>query len=181
VPDRFGTTPSYTVGVEEEFQLVAPSTLQLAPAVEEVSGAIPDGSKRLARELFQDCVEMRSSVFSTVAELARELPALRRMVAEAANKAGVGIGLPRSRHKVCPRGPHGGLSSRVPLPFRGWDAGRWKNRGHEAPAPVGSFRRDTRSRTPQVPARRAHPGRVRDVVAWRRWHRQGSEAVPYAS
>ena len=112
MPDRFGTTPSYTVGVEEEFQLVAPSTLQLAPAVEEVSGAIPDGSKRLARELFQDCVEMRSFVFSTVAELARELPALRRMVAEAANKAGVGIGLPRSRHKVCPRGPHGGLSSR---------------------------------------------------------------------
>ena len=91
MPDRFGTTPSYTVGVEEEFQLVAPSTLQLVPAVEEVIGAIPDGSKRLARELFQDCVEMRSSVFSTVAELARELPALRRMLAEAANKAGVGI------------------------------------------------------------------------------------------
>src|SRR3712207_2628093 len=89
--NSFGTTSSYTVGVEEEFQLVAPSTLQLAPAVEEVIGAIPDVSERLARELFQDCVEMRTPVFSTVAELARELPALRRRVAKAANKAGVGI------------------------------------------------------------------------------------------
>jgi carboxylate-amine ligase len=90
--NRFGITSPYTVGVEEEFQLVAPSTLQLAPAVEEVIGAIQDGSaERLARELFQDCVEMRTPVFSTVAELARELPALRRRVAEAANKAGVGI------------------------------------------------------------------------------------------
>jgi glutamate---cysteine ligase / carboxylate-amine ligase len=88
---RFGATNPYTVGVEEEFQLVAPSTLQLTPAVEEVIGAIPDGSERLARELFQDCVEMRTPVFSTVADLARELPALRRWVAKAANKAGVEI------------------------------------------------------------------------------------------
>jgi carboxylate-amine ligase len=88
---RFGATTPYTVGVEEEFQLVAPSTLQLAPAVEEVIGAIPDASERLARELFQDCVEMRTPVFSTVAELTRELPALRRRVAKAANKVGVRI------------------------------------------------------------------------------------------
>ncbi|MDQ3794266.1 MAG: glutamate-cysteine ligase family protein, partial [Actinomycetota bacterium] len=72
--NRYGTTSPYTVGVEEEFQLVAPSTLQLAPAVEDVIGASPDGSERLARELFQDCVEMRTPVFSTVAELARDLP-----------------------------------------------------------------------------------------------------------
>ncbi len=82
-------TSSYTVGVEEEFQLVAPSTLQLAPTVEDVIEAIPDGSERLAPELFQDCVEMRTPAFSTVAELARDLPTLRRLVAEAANKAGV--------------------------------------------------------------------------------------------
>ena len=88
---RFGSTTPYTVGVEEEFQLVSPSTLQLAPAVEEVIGATPDGSERLARELFQDCVEMRTPVFSTVAEMARELPALRRRVAQAANEVGVGI------------------------------------------------------------------------------------------
>ena len=51
IDERFGTTSSYTVGVEEEFQLVDPSTLELAPAIEEVIGAIADGSERLAREL----------------------------------------------------------------------------------------------------------------------------------
>ncbi len=70
--NRFGTTASYTVGVEEEFQLVAPSTLQLAPAVEAVIGAMPDGSELLGRELFQDCVEMRTPVFATIAELGRD-------------------------------------------------------------------------------------------------------------
>ena len=89
MPNRFGTTASYTVGVEEEIQLVAPSTLQLAPAVEAVIGAMPDGSELLGRELFQDCVEMRTPVFSSVAELARDLPALRLEVAKAVGGAGV--------------------------------------------------------------------------------------------
>src|SRR5919107_1320190 len=89
--NRYGTTSPYTVGVEEEFQLVAPSTLQLAPAVEDVIGASPEGSERLARELFQDCLEMRTPVFSTVAELARDLPTLRHHVAKAAKEAGVEI------------------------------------------------------------------------------------------
>jgi carboxylate-amine ligase len=91
VQDRFGTTSSYTVGEEEEFQLVSPSTLQLTPVVEDVVGAIPDGSERLARELFQDCVEMRTPVCSTVSEVARDLPMLRGEVTKAANEAGVGI------------------------------------------------------------------------------------------
>jgi carboxylate-amine ligase len=88
---RFGTGRPYTVGVEEEFQLVDPSTRELAPAIEAVLDAAPEGSERMAPELFQDCVEMRSPVFSTVAELSRELPALRREVADPARKAGVGI------------------------------------------------------------------------------------------
>ncbi len=88
---RFGSTAPYTAGVEEEFQLVDPSTRELAPAIEAVLDAAPDGSERMARELFQDCVEMRTPVFSDVAELARRLPAFRREVAKAANKAGVGI------------------------------------------------------------------------------------------
>lgn len=33
---RFGSTVPYTVGVEEEFQLIAPSTRELAPATEAV-------------------------------------------------------------------------------------------------------------------------------------------------
>ena len=89
--NRFGTTSPYTVGVEEEFQLVDPSTLELAPAIEDVIGAPPEGNGRLAPELFQDCVEMRSPVFSNVAELARDLPSLRGGAAKAAKEAGVGL------------------------------------------------------------------------------------------
>ena len=89
--NRFGTTSPYTVGVEEEFQLVDPSTLELAPAIEDVIGAPPEGNGRLAPELFQDCVEMRSPVFSNVAELARDLPSLRGEAAKAAKEAGVGL------------------------------------------------------------------------------------------
>lgn len=88
---RFGATRPYTVGVEEEFQLVDPTSRELVPAIEAVLGAAPEGSERMASELFQDCVEMRSPVFSTVAELSRELGALRREVAGPAREAGVEI------------------------------------------------------------------------------------------
>ena len=88
---RFGSTAPYTVGVEEEFQLIDPPTRELVPAIEAVLDAAPGGSERMARELFQDCVEMRTPVFSDVAELARRLPALRRGVTAAARGAGVGI------------------------------------------------------------------------------------------
>ena len=88
---RFGQTRPYTVGVEEEFQLVDPSTRELAQAVEAVLGPFPDGVGRMAPELFQDCIEMRSPVYETVSELGRELPALRREVAGPAREAGVGL------------------------------------------------------------------------------------------
>ncbi len=88
---RFGSTAPFTTGVEEEFQLVDPHTRELAQAIEAVIGAAPDGSERMGRELFQNCVELRTPVFSDVAGLARELPALRREVAKAADKAGVRI------------------------------------------------------------------------------------------
>jgi len=93
--NRFGTSAPFTIGAEEEFQLVHPSTRELAPAIEAVIGAAPSGSERIARELFQDCVLMRSPVFSNVGALARQLPALRREVAKAAVEA-AGVGLAAS-------------------------------------------------------------------------------------
>ena len=86
--NRFGASAPFTVGVEEEFQLIDPSTRELASVIEDVIGAAPDTSERMARELFQDCVEMRTPVFSKVGERARKLPALRLGVAK---KAGVGV------------------------------------------------------------------------------------------
>ncbi len=87
---RFGATAPYTVGVEEEFQLVDPATRALTPAVDEVLAAGGD-TRLITSELSRSCVEMLSPVFTSAAELARELPALRRKVRSLAQRCGVEI------------------------------------------------------------------------------------------
>src|ERR687890_472099 len=80
---EFGASAPYTVGIEEEFQLVDPTTWELSPLIDrvlakrEAAGLAPDS---LASELSSSCVELRSPVCGTVAQLARELPVLRRRV-----------------------------------------------------------------------------------------------------
>ncbi|HJQ28043.1 MAG TPA: glutamate--cysteine ligase [Rubrobacter sp.] len=86
----FGATAPYTVGVEEEFQLVDPGTRALAPAVDEVLAA-GEGTQLITSELSRSCVEMLSPVFASPADLARELPGLRREVRELARSRGVEI------------------------------------------------------------------------------------------
>src|SRR5829696_5421781 len=78
---NFGATAPYTVGVEEELQLVDPTSFALVPAIDAVLAAshtakLPEDS--IASELSASCVEVRSPVYGTVAELAAELPVLRR-------------------------------------------------------------------------------------------------------
>jgi carboxylate-amine ligase len=91
VDKNFGDGRPYTVGAEEEFQLIDPSTRELTPAVGDVLAAAPDRSGLLAPELFQSCVEMVTPVFSDVAQLARRLPALRREAVDRCRRAGVGL------------------------------------------------------------------------------------------
>src|SRR5215210_489134 len=86
----FGATAPYTVGVEEEFQLVDPASRGLTPAVDEVLAA-GDDSQLITSELSRSCVEMLSPVFASAADLARELPGLRREVRELARGRGVEI------------------------------------------------------------------------------------------
>jgi carboxylate-amine ligase len=86
----FGSTKPYTVGVEEEFQLVDPVSRGLIPAVDEVL-ATGEGTKLITSELSQSCVEMLSPVFGTVADLARELPGLRGEVRDLARSRGAEI------------------------------------------------------------------------------------------
>src|SRR5215216_1819770 len=86
----FGATAPYTVGVEEEFQLVDPSSRGLTPAVDGVIAA-GNGSRLITSELSQSCVEMLSPVFASVGDLARGLPGLRREVRDLARSRGVEI------------------------------------------------------------------------------------------
>ena len=86
----FGATAPYTVGVEEEFQLVDPASRGLTPSVDEVLAA-GDGSRLITSELSRSCVEILSPVFGSAADLARELPGLRREVRDFARGRGVEI------------------------------------------------------------------------------------------
>src|ERR687889_2545961 len=86
----FGSTEPYTVGVEEEFQLVDPVTRGLTPAVDE-GVAAGGGARLITSELSQSCIEMLSPVFGTVADLARELPRLRGEVRDLARSRGAEI------------------------------------------------------------------------------------------
>jgi glutamate---cysteine ligase / carboxylate-amine ligase len=88
---NFGATRAYTVGIEEEFQLVDPVSRALVPAIDAVLAAreaagLPADS--IASELSASCVEMRSPIYDTVAELATELPNLRQRVRNLAQGCG---------------------------------------------------------------------------------------------
>lgn len=77
---NFGASAPFTIGVEEEFQLLHPSTLALTPAIKAVLAA-RDGAglstDALTSELSASCLEARTPACGTVAELAKEVSALR--------------------------------------------------------------------------------------------------------
>ena len=80
---NFGVSAPYTMGIEEEFQLVDPSSFSLVPAIEDAlvardAAGLSAGS--VTSELSASCLEVRSPIWGTVAELASKLPALRRRV-----------------------------------------------------------------------------------------------------
>jgi glutamate---cysteine ligase / carboxylate-amine ligase len=82
---NFGASAPYTVGVEEEFQLVEAQSFGLTPVIDAVLAArdaagIPASS--VTSELSASCLEVRSPVCTTVAELATELASSRRRVRE---------------------------------------------------------------------------------------------------
>jgi carboxylate-amine ligase len=87
---NFGASALYTIGVEEEFQLVDSVTRELSPAIDAVLAA-GGNSGLITSELSQSCVEMLSPVFGNVADLSRELPVLRRKVRDLARIGGAGI------------------------------------------------------------------------------------------
>ena len=89
---NFGASAPYTVGVEEEFQLLDPSSLALTPAIDAVLAAREAAglsTETVASELSASCLEIRSPVYETVAELAKDLPVLRRKARNLAETSGV--------------------------------------------------------------------------------------------
>src|SRR5918998_69212 len=107
---NFGVSAPYTMGIEEEFQLVDPSSLSLVPAIEDVLAArdaagLSAGS--ITSELSASCLEVRSPIWGTVGELASKLPALRRRVQALVERCEVRL-VAGGKHPFChaPTPPH---------------------------------------------------------------------------
>jgi carboxylate-amine ligase len=85
----FGSSSAYSLGVEEEFQLLDPRTFELVPVVEDVLASVPASEHaQVKHELMQSVVETSTKVCADVPEAAADLARLRELVARAAGDAG---------------------------------------------------------------------------------------------
>ena len=83
----------YTIGVEEEYQVVDPKSRGLAACAERVLGQARQalGDEEVAPELRDSQIEVMSPVCRTLAEVRAELVRLRGAVTQAAEDEGVRI------------------------------------------------------------------------------------------
>src|SRR6476620_6982754 len=93
MPDEDPADADFTIGVEEEYQLVDPGTRQLAPRVEQVLPAaearvVPE---EVSHELHETMIEIGTPVCRTLAEVRAELVRLRTELAVAAASRGLRI------------------------------------------------------------------------------------------
>ena len=83
---------AFTVGVEEEFQIVDPDTLELRSHVSELlASSAPSFGDQVKREMHQSIVEVGTKICSGVEELAEEIIRNRRDLADAAERVGLRI------------------------------------------------------------------------------------------
>ena len=86
----FASNAYPTIGVEEEFHLIDPTTAELSPAVDDVMAALDESLRpRICRELFTCVIEANSLPARTVGELVADVEATRRRIAAACEAAGV--------------------------------------------------------------------------------------------
>ena len=91
--ERFDASTDFTVGIEEEYQLLDPATLALTNRFEDVMAAAPEPLReRLAGELIASEVEFRTGRHTTFADAARDL--IEGRLATLALADSLGLGLP---------------------------------------------------------------------------------------
>lgn len=82
----------YTLGVEEEFQIVDPETGELRSHVSELlASSAPVLGDQIKRELHQSIVEVGTKICGDVAELRGEILRIRRDLASSAEKVGLAV------------------------------------------------------------------------------------------
>src|SRR6266540_582960 len=83
---------AFTVGVEEEFQIVDPNTWELRSHVQELlASSAPAFGDHIKREMHQSIVEVGTKICATVEELAEEIIRTRRDLSDAAERVGLRI------------------------------------------------------------------------------------------
>ena len=83
---------AFTVGVEEEFQIVDPTTWELRSHVSELlASSAPAFGDHIKREMHQSIVEVGTKICGSIEELATEIIRTRRNLADAAERVGLRI------------------------------------------------------------------------------------------
>ena len=94
VRDRYAASTDFTVGLEEEYQLLDPTTFALVQRFEELmEAAPPELAPHLAGELIASEIEYRTSAHSRFADAAVDLIQGRLAVAKLLDDHGMAIGL----------------------------------------------------------------------------------------
>ena len=101
---RFGSTPPWSLGVEEELMLVDAETLE--PAQDGFSRVFGEATERIKPELLESFVEITTAVVGAPEEAEAELRSLRHEVAERAAEHGLA---------VLATGSHPTARARVPI------------------------------------------------------------------
>ncbi|MGH3003222.1 MAG: carboxylate-amine ligase [Gaiellaceae bacterium] len=93
IEQRFGETPPFSLGVEEELMILDARTFEQVPAVDRILRGVEglDLPGGLKTELFASVFETNTDVCSTAAEVDAALPGLRRAAAAAAGAEGLAI------------------------------------------------------------------------------------------
>jgi glutamate---cysteine ligase / carboxylate-amine ligase len=91
---RFGTSDPYTLGVEEEYQLLDADTLDLVQHVETILEAVTghELEARINAELMQSVLEISTPVCHNAGDVMQWLTTLRGYVTEIANQRGTRVG-----------------------------------------------------------------------------------------
>src|SRR5512132_4476039 len=91
---KFGDSPPFTLGVEEEYMLLDPGSFDLVQHVDTVLTAVQDGefTERIGPELMQSVIEISTPVCRTAADVDSELRRLRSYVTETARSQDLRVG-----------------------------------------------------------------------------------------
>ena len=96
---RFGTGDPYTLGVEEEYMLLDPQSLDLVQHIETVLDAVEGDelADRINAELMQSVLEIATPVCTTAGDVMRELDDAPRLRARRRDASTACASAPRAR------------------------------------------------------------------------------------